>query len=88
MQISRRGSVVFPDTPNELERLTPAQRAAVEIVIAAARREPGRQVLELEDGSEAYAYSGARGSIHWGLNGPIDGFCLARGKLEPTPEGY
>jgi integrase len=38
----------------------------------------GRQVLELEDGSEAYAYRGARGCVHWGFNGAADGFCVAR----------
>jgi hypothetical protein len=74
---------------NEMNHLTPAQRAAVEIVIAAARRDAGRQVLELEDGSEAYAYRGARGCVHWGFNGAADGFCAARGKLEPeAAEGY
>jgi hypothetical protein len=34
MRFLGKGSVVFPDTPNELELLTPAQRSVVEIVIA------------------------------------------------------
>jgi hypothetical protein len=64
--------------PDEMELLTPAQRAAVERVIVRARAQLGRQAESLPDGDEAYAYQ-SKGTIHWGLNSGTTGWCVARG---------
>ncbi len=64
--------------PNrEWKRLTPAQAAAVERVIAKARRTPGHHSEETE-GGEAYAYSLKGDRIAWGLNAPHN---VARGSV-------
>ena len=64
----------------EFQSLIPEQQAAVNRCIERARAQSGRQMEDLPDGGEAYAYQGAHGLIHWGFNGGEEnGFCIARG---------
>ena len=65
-----------------MANLTLQQCAAINRVIERARHSSGRQSEELPDGSEAYAYPTVSGQIHFGLNGPPHGFCIARGVFE------
>ncbi|MGA7322989.1 MAG: SH3 domain-containing protein [Rhodomicrobium sp.] len=62
-----------------MANLTLQQYAAIKRVIEQARHSSGRQSEELSDGSEAYAYPTVSGRIHFGLNVPPHGLCLARG---------
>jgi hypothetical protein len=63
---------------DEMELLTPAQRAAVQRVIVLVRADGKEHRETLSELEEAYAYPGA-GVIHWGFNGGERGGCVARG---------
>ena len=64
----------------EFDSLSQERQAAVRRVIQRALAEPhaGTRSEMLADGSEAYAYPGARGT-HWGVNRASDGFNVKRG---------
>jgi hypothetical protein len=62
----------------EFYLLSPEHRAAVLRLIRVARARPGQHSEDLPDGSQAYAYGGARG-VHWGVDRASDGFNDKRG---------
>ena len=65
-------------TPSDYDRLTAAQKAAVEQAIDLARQYPFQHTVRVGDGSEAYASPHPQGGIGWGVNGDHYGWCLAR----------
>jgi hypothetical protein len=72
-------------TNSEFATLTPTQQTAVKNAIRSVLANPelGPRSEVMSDGSEAYAYPGTAGT-RWGINGPCDGCCIARGVW---PEG-
>jgi hypothetical protein len=64
---------------SDYDRLTPAQKAAVEQAIELARQYPFQHSVRVGDGAEAYASPRSQGVIGWGVNGGHYGWCLARG---------
>jgi len=54
-----------------------AHTAAIEAAIAKARASRTREVIEAEDGAEAYAYPHQRG-IAWGVNAAGSGVNIVR----------
>ena len=64
---------------SDYDRLTAAQKAAVEQAIELARQFPFQHTVRVGDGSGAYASPRSPGEIGWGVNGDHYGLCLARG---------
>lgn len=61
-------------------KLTAEQEAGKQQVIAACKRSGSMENVE-GDGWDAYAYPQAGNQIAWGVNGPPDGFNIARGTV-------
>jgi hypothetical protein len=64
---------------SEFNGLTSSQQSAVRAAIASVRQDDDRVSLRLEDESEVYAYPGADGKVHWGVNAPPNDRNIARG---------
>ena len=67
---------------SEFASLSSLNKSAVRDMVGTARGEEGRHTLELHTGDEAYAYQGASGKVHWGVNDGQSGHCVARGVFE------
>jgi hypothetical protein len=71
----------MPNPNGEFFTLPDWLRTAVSSAVASTLSFGGRRAIDARDGSEAYAYPGADGKVHWGVNNS-DGLCVARGFLK------
>ena len=63
----------------EFATLSDLLKSAVRDIVGTARGTEGHHAISLYTGDEAYAYQGADGKVHWGVNTGATGHCVARG---------